>query len=101
MKTRKLLAEHVLADAARLNRLGVPIRKIIRDKNLVISSPHFVKLLKWYNMISPDMSTVGQILISESLFPEWVNQTLHCAQEQPPEYTYDGHFPQGHWSKVA
>ena len=100
MKPRKLLSPDVLDECLRLTKLGVPNSKIIRDKELDISHPHFAKLLNWWREIrAPETEPMKRTRMVRSLNAPWV-RAVDYVQEQPESYTYNGWFPFGHWEEV-
>lgn len=97
MKTRKLIPLQYLKTYHELSKLGVPLRKIIRDNDLSTSGPHLAKLLETFHLLAiPEISIGANIVITNSLFPEWLKDTP-TVQEQPENYTYLGKFPFGYW----
>lgn len=95
MRQRKLLAKKVLIDIQLLIDIGVPLRKIIRDKRLDISQPSVTKLLKWFKL-SQLPASENAYIITLSLFPKWLNTTSKESQESDQQY--NGYFPFGEWA---
>lgn len=90
-QTRKLVAYPLLSEIAYLRKLGVPLAKIIKDKNLDIKTGTLTNLLKWFENKS--------VVVQESLFPSWLEQDSVKVQDSPKDWYYRGHFPIGKWEQ--
>lgn len=93
MRKRKLLPVKVLKHIADEQAKGVPLTKIIANKNLGMSRAAINSLLKAYLEIS---STT----VKDSLEPKWLDNNICVAQEQPDNFVYIGTFPDGEWYEV-
>ena len=93
MRKRKLLTQAVLEDIYYQRKLGVPLTKIVAAKQYGLSRPALAVLLKAYEN---QQSTT----VRNSLFPEWLDNAISTAQEEPNNYTYLGKFPNGEWYEV-
>ncbi len=100
MRQRKLLALHVLQDIERLMGLGVPLAKIVRDKQLDMSAMSVSKLIQYNNLIKHSESAEVTKVVYYSLKAPWVDETLVNVQEQPATWLYTGEFPYGKWERV-
>lgn len=97
-KARKLLTPQTLYQIAEWTSLGVPVARAMRQLDLEgnITRPTVVMLLKAY--VERKTSTQAHYdRTLASLFPPWLTEDGPAIQEQPEEYNYVGHFPQGYW----
>ena len=94
---RKLVSETVLADCYKLSKLGVPVSRILRDKNLDITRQALAKLIELYGRweTAPHKDCPQ---LHSSLFPSWLNHESEQVQTNPDGWTYTGYFPFGAWS---
>lgn len=99
MKARKLYSVSVLAKAAQLKGVGVPVRRIRRDLSITISVPTFNALIEHYSEMITYQTRTPAIAktIQNSLFPPWVTPDIPAAQDQPTDWKYIGRFPVGAW----
>lgn len=93
MRKRKLLPVTVLKRIADEQTKGVPLTKIIANRNLGMSRAAIASLLKAY-------SDVSSTTVKDSLEPKWLDKELETAQEQPDDFVYIGTFPNGEWYEV-
>ncbi|MAF24370.1 hypothetical protein CL634_02110 [bacterium] len=94
---RKLLPKKVLAECYELQTLGVPLTKVIRDKELNITRSLLAKLLKYYKIIDDYGPGNAVIAVRKSLFPDWLVETKEQVQTNPDGWYYVGYFPKGQW----
>lgn len=94
---RKLVPKKVLASCFQLQQLGVPVTKIIRDKNLNITRALLVKLLAHYSIVDAYYGQTNVIAIRNSLFPPWMDHDSQLVQSNPDGWSYVGYFPRGYW----
>lgn len=109
--SKKLIMQPQLQELSKLRGLGVPIKKLLKDHDLDMTSPTLVKLLDDYDEMRefakdcpspgyPFEADTPQAKIHASLFPEWLN-IIDGIQVQPKEWIYRGKWPKGNWIKRA
>lgn len=101
-RLRKLVAREHLKEITDLSLIGVPLTRIIKDKNMDVSRPHLDKLVHLYQLSYIDKVYEEEQLqlITNSLFPPWIEPDP-IIQVQPETYKYRGRFPFGYWEKLA
>ena len=94
---RKLVPQAILIEVHDLHVIGVPLAKILRDKDLDACRPVISKLLDAYDLAQrEDMTTKVRHKVFNSLFPVWLAKEP-TIQEQPDGWRYAGRFPTGQW----
>lgn len=95
---RKHLVRGELRILHELTTLGVPLKKLIRERKLPISAPTVAILLKHYSRIQhPGLRSPADEATYESIFPPWLNHIGESVQTAPDNWQYDGLFPFGKW----
>lgn len=99
MRKRKLLSCATLTKLEAKTIAGIPLAVAMRQLSIDMSRPAVVKLLK--HLQASDNYTLGEeykLVLSLSLFPEWLDAKSDQAQEQPDDWSYVGYFPtRGEW----
>jgi hypothetical protein len=94
---RKLLPRSTLSSIFDLTDIGVPLAKVLRDKDLDACRPVISKLLDSYALATrDDVMTKIRSRVFASLFPLWLEERPEI-QEQPDGWKYRGRFPTGRW----
>ena len=101
MKKRKLLSSRALSTLEAKVMSGIPLAVAMRQLEIDMSRPAVAKLLKYLTQADdPHLNEECKLVISLSLFPEWIDTDSLLPQEQPEDYKYIGHFPtKGEWVK--
>jgi len=99
MRKRKLLSCTALTKLEAKETAGIPLAVAMRQMSIDMSRPAVVKLLA--HMKNSDNYRLGEehkLVVSLSLFPEWLDKQSDYAQEQPDNWKYVGYFPsKGEW----
>lgn len=96
---RKLMGKELLKEVIELRKLGVPIRRIIKNKKIDISIPHLNKLMDLYE--EANITTVSFLAdsIFSSIFPIWLSEN-DGIKIVPNNWHYKGRFPFGIWEQI-
>lgn len=96
---RKLLPERALSDIVTGVDLGIPLSRVIRDKNLTVNRMTVTKLVDWYRFLQASFSikAKGKDVLRNSLFPPWLDPLAKDAQVNDDDWYYIGRFPWGEW----
>jgi len=99
MRKRKLLSCTALTKLEAKEMAGIPLAAAMRQMSIDMSRPAVVKLLA--HMKKSDdyqLDEEYKLIITLSLFPEWLDKQIEHAQEQPDNWKYVGYFPsKGEW----
>ena len=94
---RKLVPQSIIVNIYELTDIGVPLAKVLKDKDLDACRPVIAKLLDAYRLAhKEDMTMKVRGTVMSSLFPVWLQESPEV-QEQPDGWKYQGRFPLGHW----
>ena len=94
---RKLVPKQIIDDIYDLTSIGVPLAKVLKDKDLDACRPVIARLLDSYRLAhQDDMTLKVRGTVYASLFPVWLQDTP-AVQEQPDGWKYQGRFPLGTW----
>jgi hypothetical protein len=103
---RKLIPEELLQTLAMASVQGVPRARLIRDHNLDLTTPTLRELINNYLQMKALIGhnkranrLLGQKLY-QSLFPSWLEPSLHAVQSEPDNWAYSGAFPFGSWTRI-
>ena len=100
-----LMQEILLSILWSKQQIGVPIRTLIQQNKLNITSPTLAKLLSYMSILEQEEMKENEeaySLIYKSLFPNWLlaHEDIQL-MTQPNGWKYKGKFPFGYWEHVS
>lgn len=94
MRKRKLLSHKALTALETRTDLGVPLAEAMRQLKIEMSRPAVAKLIK---LLKDSQYYEDDVIITLSLFPDWLDKDCMTVQEEPEGWNYKGYFPHGEW----
>ena len=96
---RKLIGYNLLSILAKLQKDGVPYKRLVRDYELDISTPHLQKLVNYYHELKNEtISADYKKGVSDLIYPYWLILDGGI-QIQPRSWKYVGKAPWGKWEQ--